>query len=199
MPGEFGDHGCGGFLGRVTLVGNSAYRKWPAMDNRAGAVLMSRTANDSGWPLFAGLGPLGALPTVPRLARSFCLMVLNGWGLGSLADDCELVVSELSSNVVRAATGPSGQPCYDERGRLPLLWLRLLSDHAQVRVEVWDTVPLDAGLPVLRLAAATDESGRGLELVESLSLDWGWDHLPAHDAKRVWALLPNPKGISAHG
>jgi hypothetical protein len=160
---------------------------------------MTRTPQAPNWPLFAGRGPLGALPTVPRLARSFCVMVLGEWGLHSLADDCELIASELSSNVVRAATGPDGQPCYDEHGRLPLLWLRLLSDHAQVRVEVWDTIPLDAGLPVLRLAATTDESGRGLELVESLSLDWGWDHLPAHDAKRVWALLPNPKDISAHG
>jgi hypothetical protein len=156
---------------------------------------MTRTPPIPNWPLFAGLGPLGALPTVPRLARTFCVLVLGEWGLGSLADDCELVVSELISNVVRAATGRSGQPCYDERGRLPLLWLRLLSDH----VQVWDTVPLEIGIPVLRLAATTDETGRGLELVEGLSLDWGWDHLPAHDAKRVWALLPNPKGISAHG
>jgi hypothetical protein len=168
------------------------------MESRAGAALMTRTMQDSGWPLFSGIGPLGALPTVPRLARTFCVLVLRGWGLDRLADDCELVASELSSNVVRAVTGPDGQPCYDERGRLPLLWLRLLSDHAQVRVECWDTVPLDAGMPSLRIAATTDESGRGLELVEGLSSDWGWDHQPAHHAKRVWAILPNPKGASAH-
>ncbi len=98
------------------------------------------------------------------------LWVLEGWGLD--------------------ATGPDGRPRYDERGGLPLRWLRLLSDRARVRVEVWDTVALDRGVPVLRRAAATDESGRGLDLVRALSLDWGWDHLPAHDAKRVWALLP---------
>jgi hypothetical protein len=28
------------------------------------------------WPLFAGLGPLGALPTAPRLARVFTGLVL---------------------------------------------------------------------------------------------------------------------------
>jgi hypothetical protein len=126
-------------------------------------------------------------------------MVLGGWRLDGLADDCELIASELTANVVRAAAGPDGHPRYDERGGLPLLWLRLLSDRAQVRVEVWDTVPLDRGVPVLRCAAADDESGRGLELVRELSLDWGWDHLPAHDAKRVWALLPAEKGISVHG
>ena len=140
------------------------------------------------WPLFAGLGPLGALPTVPRLARAFGVLVLNGWGLGRLADDCELVVSELSSNVVRAATGRDGCPRYDERGRLPLLWLRLLSDGARVRVEAWDTVPLDWGVPLLRHAAGTDESGRGLDMVAALSSDWGWDH--SAGAKRVWAILP---------
>ena len=61
----------------------------------AGTALITKTAQDSGWPLFAGLGPLGALPTVPRLARTFCVMVLGGWGLDSLAEDCELLASEL--------------------------------------------------------------------------------------------------------
>jgi hypothetical protein len=160
------------------------------MENRAGAAVMVETAPGSGWPLFAGLGPMGALPTVPRLARTFCGTVLGGWDLGSLAEDCELVVSELVSNIVRAATGPDGHPGYDGHGRLPVLWLRLLSDRAWVRVEAWDNIPLDQGVPVLRRAAATDESGRGLGLVSELSRDWGWDHRPAHDAKCVWALLP---------
>jgi hypothetical protein len=150
---------------------------------------MVRTAQDSGWPLFAGLGPLGALPTVPRLARIFCTLVLTGWGLGGIAEDCELISSELTSNVIRAASGPDGLPSYDEHGRLPLLWLRLLSDRVQVRIEAWDNVPLARGFPIQRQAATTDESGRGLELVEMLSSDWGWDHLPAHNAKRVWAHL----------
>jgi hypothetical protein len=139
--------------------------------------------------MFAGLGPLGALPTVPRLARSFGVLVLGGWGLAWLAEDCELLISELCSNVVRAATGPDNLPRYDQQGRLPLLWLRLLSDGARLRIESWDNVPLDWGVPVRRNATTADESGRGLELVYNLSSDWGWDHLPAHDAKRVWALL----------
>ena len=159
------------------------------MESR-GAAVMSAAVQASGWPLFAGLGPLGALDTVPRLARSFCHMVVNGWGLEQLADDCELVASELTGNVVRAAAGPNGQPRYDERGRLPLLWLRLLSDRARIRLEVWDNVPLGFGVPLLRHAADDDESGRGLDLVDAISDDWGWDHLPDHCAKRVWALLP---------
>jgi len=141
------------------------------------------------WPLFAGLGPLGALPTAPKLARTFIKLVLPGWQLNDLADDCELIISELTSNVIRAATAPDGRPRYDLGGRLPVLWVRLLSDQVQLRVEVWDNLPARLGMPQARQAAGDDENGRGLELVGSLSLDWGWDHLPAHDAKRVWALL----------
>jgi hypothetical protein len=167
------------------------------MESRAGAALMTMAKDAPGWPLFAGLGPLGALPTVPRLARSFGGLVLVGWGLGHLAENCELIVSELSANVVQAAADRNGHPRYDPHGRLPLLWLRLLSDRARVRIETWDNVPLDWGVPALRHAADTDESGRGLELVEMLSSDWGWDHLPAQNAKCVWAHLPPMRrGIS---
>lgn len=152
-----------------------------------------------GWPLAAGLGPLGALPTAPRLARSFTVLVLGGWRLAELAEDAELIASELCSNVVRAASGPDGRPRYDDDGRLPLLWLRLLSDGTCLRIEAWDTVAAEAGVPAPRRAAADDESGRGLELVSALSVDWGWEFLPGHDrprpglpghaVKRVWALL----------
>jgi len=136
--------------------------------------------------------------TVPRLARAFCGMVATGWGLGSLATDCELVVSELATNVVAAATGPDGQPRYDAAtGRLPMLWLRLMSDGALLRVEIWDDLPAEFGAPTQRQATINDESGRGLELVDALSLDWGWERLPSSaannatnkNAKRVWALL----------
>lgn len=141
------------------------------------------------WPLFAGLGLLGALPTVPRLARAFAGMVLTGWGLGRLVDDCDVVISELATNVFRAATRPDGQPRYDMHCRLPALWLRLLSDRAWLRLEVWDNLVPELGVPIKRQAAATDENGRGLELVGALSQDLGWDVLPDSDAKAVWAVL----------
>jgi hypothetical protein len=140
------------------------------------------------WPLYAGLGPVGALDSVPRVGRSFCAAVLRGWGLEELVADAELICSELAANVVRAATGPGGRPRYDA-GRLPVLWLRLLSDHARLRLEVWDDLPPSCGVPVRRLAGDDDESGRGLELVGALSKDWGWEQVPSHGAKRVWAVL----------
>jgi hypothetical protein len=142
------------------------------------------------WPLFAGLGPLGALPTAGRLARAFTALVLTSWRLGDLTGDCETVTGELVANVVQAATGPDGQPWYDEQGRLPVLWLRLLSDGAALRVEVWDTLPGALGGPVPRSAGPDEESGRGLALIAAFSRDWGCDQLPGHGAKRVWALLP---------
>jgi hypothetical protein len=147
------------------------------------------TPTDPGWPLFAGLGPLGALPSAPRLARAFTALVLAGWGMSDLREDCELIVSELTSNVIRAATGPDGHPRYDADGRLPVLWLRLLGDSAELRLEVWDNLAPELGEPAQRQADTTDESGRGLEIIAALSKDWGWDHIPGHGAKRVWALV----------
>lgn len=142
-----------------------------------------------GWPLFCGLGPLGALPSAPRLARAFTALVLGGWNFSPLIEDAEAIVSELAGNVVRAATGPDGKPRYDEAGQLPVLWLRLLSDRRRALLEVWDTIPAEFGTPAERHAGPDDESGRGLQIVAALSLDWGWEHVTGHASKRVWALL----------
>ena len=141
------------------------------------------------WPLFTGLGPVGALPTAARLARTFALTIVANWQLSCLADDCELVIGELVANVVQAATASDGMPWYDERGGLPLLWLRMLSDGIRLRVEVWDNLPPALGVPQPGRPAQSSESGRGLGIVRELSVDWGWDRMPGRDAKRVWALL----------
>ncbi len=141
------------------------------------------------WPLTSDLGPLGALPTVPRLARGFVSVTLNGWGLDALADVAELLVSELSTNVVRASTNQDGFPRYDENGKLPLLWIRLLCDRTQLMIEVWDTLPAALGAPVTRHPDPDEESGRGLEIIETLAEDWGWETVPGWAGKKVWALL----------
>jgi hypothetical protein len=140
------------------------------------------------WPLFTGLGPVGALPTAARLARAFALTIVANWELSCLADDCELVIGELVANVVQASTASDGMPRYDERGCLPLLWVRMLSDGMRLRVEVWDNLPSALGVPRQHRPAHSAESGRGLGIVREVSLDWGWD-MPGRDAKRVWALL----------
>lgn len=63
-----------------------------------------RQHGSAAWPLFAGLGPVGALDTAPRLARAFCTLVLASWELSSLTDNCGLIASELTANVVWQAT-----------------------------------------------------------------------------------------------
>ena len=45
-----------------------------------------------------------------------------------------------------------------------------------------------ADIPVLRESGPTSESGRGLNVVESCSVRWGW-HLLDEGGKVVWALL----------
>jgi len=140
------------------------------------------------WPLTSDLGPLGALPTVPRLARGFVSVTLNEWGLDALADVTELLVSEMSTNVVRASMTPDGMLRYDD-GKIPLLWIRLLSDRVQLMIEVWDTLPASLGAPVARHPDADEESGRGLEIIETLAEDWGWETVPGWAGKRVWAIL----------
>ena len=141
------------------------------------------------WPLTSDLGPLGALPTVPRLARGFVIVTLAGWGLDTLSDVTELLVSEMTTNVVRAATRPDGEARYDGDGKLPLLWIRLLCDQALLMVEVWDTLPAALGAPIARHPDPDEESGRGLEIIETLAEDWGWETVPGWVGKKVWALL----------
>jgi hypothetical protein len=141
------------------------------------------------WPLTSDLGPLGALPTVPRLARGFVSVTLDGWSLGALTDVTELLVSELSTNVVRASMNPDGTVRYDDDGKLPLLWIRLLFDHERLMIEVWDTLPASLGAPVARHPDPDEESGRGLEIIEMLAEDWGWETVPGWTGKKVWAIL----------
>lgn len=144
------------------------------------------------WPLSSDLGPLGALPTAPRLARGFTSLALSSWRLDVLVDIAELLVSELTTNVVEASTGSDGKPRYDNDGRLPLLWVRLFSDRSQVMIEVWDNLPAAFGAPAVQHAEWDDESGRGLEMIQSLSADWGWELVTDWNGKRVWALLEVP-------
>jgi anti-sigma regulatory factor (Ser/Thr protein kinase) len=145
--------------------------------------------------LFAGLGPVRALPTAARLARTFVRTIIGDWGLTCLSEDCELVISELIANVVQAATATSGRAWPEAGDLLPMLWVRLLSDGVRLRAEVWDNLPPAAGFPEPRRPASSEESGRGLGIVRALSLDWGWDtdRVPGRPhcrtAKRVWAIL----------
>ncbi|GAA2293634.1 ATP-binding protein [Streptomyces violaceusniger] len=114
-----------------------------------------------------------------RLARRLALQQLDAWGIpyGSPASlTVSSVVAELAAN---AAT----------HGRVPGRDFRLrlvLHPHA-VRIEVTDTRsekrPPAPGQ--LTPPPANAETGRGLLLVEALSLAWGVEERPV--GKTVWA------------
>jgi anti-sigma regulatory factor (Ser/Thr protein kinase) len=124
---------------------------------------------------------LGALSTAPGCGRAWTRQVLREWGLDRLADECELLVSELTTNAVQASA-----PIADAVIRL---WLA--SDRERVVILVWDPSPQP---PTPANLGQDAENGRGLLLVQALSLQWGW-YFPAstspdgHTGKVVWAIL----------
>jgi anti-sigma regulatory factor (Ser/Thr protein kinase) len=123
----------------------------------------------STWPLQSYL-ELGALPGAVPCARLHARHVLWEWNLKGLGESAELVVSELVTNAIQASR---------TAGRHLPVRLRLLSDQARVVIHVWDSSP-DPPQPAQ--AGDTDESGRGLLLVEAMSTAWDWY---SHDGGKV--------------
>ncbi len=115
-----------------------------------------------------------------KTGRDFTRAVLCDWGLDDLADMAGLVVSELVTNALRHGV-PAGPPI---TGESPVR-LRLLGQAPYVMCMVTDP---GAGIPVLRDPGPTAENGRGLNVVESCCVRWGW-HLLDGGGKVVWALL----------
>jgi anti-sigma regulatory factor (Ser/Thr protein kinase) len=128
------------------------------------------------WPLqsFLELRPLAS--AVPR-ARRHMRQLLWEWDLADSGENAELVVSELLTNAVRATRAT--EPTAPVR-----LWL--LSDLASVLILVWDS----SLQPPVRIDAADDaENGRGLLLVEAISMRWSWYVPHPLDGKVVWAQI----------
>ncbi len=142
------------------------------------------------WPLSSAL-VLGALPPAAGCARLHARNVMCEWGLPDVAENVELVVSELMTNAILATAGPDGQPRYeDDLSGLPVVHVRLSSDRARVLVEVWDR---SAASPAAKHAEPDEEGGRGLMLVDALCEQWSWDVVPCWAGKVVWAVLrPKP-------
>jgi two-component sensor histidine kinase len=97
------------------------------------------------------------------------------------ADLCRtaaLLVSELATNAVRHAGG-----------RQFVVEIQSYPDEGRVWIGITDG---DAGLPVLRAPAVTDENGRGMQLVSSLADRWGARRRRHTSEKTVWFELRYP-------
>jgi anti-sigma regulatory factor (Ser/Thr protein kinase) len=136
------------------------------------------TARQQSWPLMSFL-EFGALDTAVPCARLHASTVIHEWGIGGLAGDAELIVSELVTNALKASQSLQ---------KIEPFALCLRSDYKRLVIEVWDHCP---GEPRSAPAGSDAEGGRGLLVVEALSARWGYERT-GYSAKVVWAELDNP-------
>ncbi|HCU92268.1 MAG TPA: ATP-binding protein [Actinobacteria bacterium] len=109
-------------------------------------------------------------------ARGFARTVLDGH---ALADDAELVISELGTNAVtHTGTGkPGGRFVVELEVHPAHLWVAVVDMGAKTEPT------LTGGDP----SSPAQVNGRGLFLVEALSAKWGTELLGS--GRRVWAEL----------
>ena len=129
----------------------------------------------SQWPRVSRL-EVGPLPSAVPCARLHATVILQEWNLAHLTDKTELIVSELTTNAVKASTSlAETQP----------IAVNLLASHDWLIVQVWDALP---AAPTLRTHAPDAETGRGLQIVSVLSDRWGF-YRPRTGGKAVWAAI----------
>jgi anti-sigma regulatory factor (Ser/Thr protein kinase) len=134
---------------------------------------------------------LAAAPAAIGRARQLVRFALSLWGLAALADDAELVASELMTNAVEATGATGTQTTPDGFGTAATVQVRVLMYQASIIIEVWDR---DPGAPHRQETAFDDEGGRGLMIVAALCKQW--DFFGAADGgKVVWAELAVPAEI----
>jgi anti-sigma regulatory factor (Ser/Thr protein kinase) len=170
-----------------------------------GRIVGSGLSKSSGGASFVGLGSAlvsddamaagsvsRSLPSslaAVREARNVVQDVLASWSAESIFDDVALVASELVANALRH--GLQLDQKYPADGGIQI---SLVSTGSHVICAVTD--PSEQP-PVRRPPDPLAGSGRGLQLIESLSLCWGWTVLegganasaPA-SGKSVWAIFP---------
>jgi anti-sigma regulatory factor (Ser/Thr protein kinase) len=116
------------------------------------------------------------LPSTPysvQMARFYIRAALTYHDLGDYAEDAEMVTSELVTNAIEHA----GAPRFD-------LEVMHLAGSGAVAVIVTD---LSLQPPIKRDPAGDTERGRGLHIVDALSVSWGWRREAR--GKAVYAIL----------
>jgi hypothetical protein len=131
------------------------------------------------------------------LARRHTRNVLGKWHMMPLVDDAELIVSELTTNGVKAIDAlPTEPPAPSQQASFDVLCLTLCLiapklAAPELLIELWDPAPQS---PQRRETTLDDEGGRGLWVVEALSKEWG-TRRPATGGKVVWARCTSPQPI----
>ncbi|WP_338779347.1 ATP-binding protein [Streptomyces sp. DG1A-41] len=121
--------------------------------------------------------PFEAAPAEVRLLRRAAFQQLSRWGMLVAADEAELLVAELATNVVKhVGEGASATLILERKAEC-------------LRLEVHDKSPV---IPVVREAGCGDEYGRGLHLLAAMAGDWGTVLTAA--GKAVWCEIPLSSG-----
>ncbi len=128
---------------------------------------------------------LAAVPTAVRCSRMFVNLCLRQWGLRSLEDDSELVVSELVTNAVAATGVTEAEPRWSQLADLATIHVRVMLFEGSIVIAVSDKSPAS---PVLRQSPPDGENGRGLSIVAALCKRWNYLLLDG-GGKCVWAEL----------
>lgn len=133
---------------------------------------------------------LAAVVTAPACARLFVRHVCEQWVIpDEQTDIAELLASELVTNAVEATGILGANPEYPVVHALArLIAIGVLRSERSLILEVWDT-SLDS--PRLLELDGDAQHGRGLQLVDSLSLRWGYYYARA-GGKAVWCELALP-------
>ena len=122
---------------------------------------MARTAIEVDPRLIVFVFP--SIPESVRIARFHVRAALGFHGLGEYADDAEIITSELVTNAI--------QHVRDDGTNTIVVTLARVWNPAAVTVVVSDS---SSEGPVRRDTSADSEQGRGLQIVEALSVHWGW-------------------------
>lgn len=162
------------------------WERWGSGDDVA--LLVLRRSPDPGSPRAPRLHQYihQADPEGLSDARSIVRQALTDWNLAELADDAELVTGELLVNVLLHTEGGA------------VLTLEVLPEPVRrVRLSVQDR---SSGWPRRRTPGETATSGRGLLLLDAVSLRWGIE--PRGEGKAVWceigpAVPTNPASAGA--
>ncbi|MGW2748124.1 ATP-binding protein [Streptomyces sp. NPDC001450] len=135
------------------------------LDDLGLCITRSPRAVDEGMPAYEGLW-------VGRLRR-IGTAKLRHWGLVSLIEPAQLLISELVTNALRYGSGPD-------------MAFRFILATEVLVIEVDDGSP---HTPRLRQPAPDDESGRGMVLVSAIATEWG----VSPDGCVTWCSLAVPK------